>query len=621
MPAECAHRAYPDGASLAGIVPSDCCYEEPTAASISSSCPLARPTVESASLREGAVGRVAAGPLPHWSAWVFVASLPLLLLAADREWIVSGPHPDYWLYHGWFRNAFEYLRDLPAHYQASRLSVYLVGMAFHALLPPLVANLALHLALAWVTLGAFFFAAASLTGCRPALLATVCMAFHPFFAQAIGKNYVDGFGICYFLLALSCLVVATRGIRPGLALTLGGACLVAAVSANLLYLLYAPGLAALFWAAARPRTARKTLSSLLWIGAGAGALALLLGLVSRAGGGALFFFAPSLSFARNYASGVIADIWRQPAAYWLGGATWLVLPGATALGALLWLGARRWRGADRPLLGVVLQLQMLLVAGFLLAAHVRGWLSVLQHFYATSLLLPLAFLALAGQIASVLPAFPRPRFEVILAVLVVAGALPWICDVTPSRTHDLLGASPVVPLGTIASLGVFSLLCRPGSGALALRLLAVVGPAGLALAVMPERAPERDHWGYYRQTTEIIALIESYDPSFTTRLWYTPDDPAGPALHSVGASFMLCPRVVNIAFPRLDEPVLCGQAPLRSGQRIAVLSSLQEAPEQAVASLAKHGFVAAREGQERVSGAAGNVVVTFLRAERSCPIS
>ena len=75
----------------------------------------------------------------------------------------------------------------------------------------------------------------------------------------------------------------------------------------------------------------------------------------------------------------------------------------------------------------------------------------------------------------------------------------------------------------------------------------------------------------YRQITEIIAYVESVDPTRSSRLWYadTEAEPAGRIFDSVATSFLLCPRMVGLDFPVVRE-TLCDGKPFETGLRIVL---------------------------------------------------
>src|SRR5579864_995432 len=140
-----------------------------------------------------------------WPSWhgALLASLPLAQAALDHRWLFDGFSRDPWIYYGYFRFARVYLHEAWNEYYSSRLSVILPGYALRALLPAVPANLVLHLGLYACAIAAFHGSARIYAGRRCALLASVVLACQPFFLRAIGSNYVPGFGLAYYLLALA----------------------------------------------------------------------------------------------------------------------------------------------------------------------------------------------------------------------------------------------------------------------------------------------------------------------------------------------------------------------------------------------------------------------------------
>src|SRR3954471_16415815 len=145
--------------------------------------------------REASRGTGMGGVL-RWVGWdgLVLLALPFALLGLDSRWIWGGPGRDEWIYYGYFRFARLHLAEFGDRYYSSRLPVILPGYLTRHLLPPLAANLVLHLGLYWLAAGSFYLAARAFFGRRAALLSTLILGSQPFFLGALGWNYVDGFG-------------------------------------------------------------------------------------------------------------------------------------------------------------------------------------------------------------------------------------------------------------------------------------------------------------------------------------------------------------------------------------------------------------------------------------------
>src|SRR5207248_5309215 len=229
--------------------------------------------------------------------------LPWLLLLADPRWVYGSLYRDAWVYFGFFQDLPGHLRAFPDYYGCSRLSVTLPGWLVYRLLPPVAANLALHLAVYYAAVFAVYGVFARVAGRRVGLHVAVLLGGHPFFLKAAGWDYIDGFVIAYFLLAQALLTRAADSERWRSWAFAAGVAAGAMVVANVAFapLLLAP--AGWFVVLNRPARRRPLRLAGVWFAAGACGLVLLLGLVSGSLGGRLFFLAPSLDFIRNYSTG------------------------------------------------------------------------------------------------------------------------------------------------------------------------------------------------------------------------------------------------------------------------------------------------------------------------------
>jgi len=320
-----------------------------------------------------------AGRWPGIRDYLLLALLPLAQAALDRRWLFDGAERrDPWIYYSYFRFARSYLGQDPDLYYGSRLSVILPGCLLRHLLPAVPANVLLHLALYAGALAAFFYVARAHAGRRGALVASLALGGQPFFLRAIGSNYVDGFGITFYLAALAALTAATataataagtagtawRGSwRWRAQLAAAGAAAAALVTANLFYALYLPLLAAAFLVfdgpagrrsparGARWREVRRgwvrwreVPAAAAWAAAGAAALFIGLGAVGRSWGRGRprFYLNSTLRFLWEF--GRKPSIFKQPLADWGPHAGWLVFP-LLVLGGSLAVLARRPRPA------------------------------------------------------------------------------------------------------------------------------------------------------------------------------------------------------------------------------------------------------------------------------------
>ncbi len=552
--------------------------------------------------------------------------LPFALLAVDPNWIFSGPFRDTWIYYGYFNNLSQYASEFSQHYYASRLSAILPGWVAHHLLPPLAANLVLHLALYWAAVFSFYTLCKLHLDRGVALLATLALGCHPFFLLAIGWNYVDGFGITYALAALALLALATHRSRWRLCLVLAGAAAMAMVTANLFYAVYLPWLAAYFLAVPAGTERRPLPQSLLLTGAGAAGLFVVFGAVNRAFGGPFLYLLSSLRF--SYSATQQPNPFREATYQWLAKAAWLALPAAVCVGAVVLLA--RLRGepdAARRRFLVFTQVQLLAFAALMAGLQLHADMGVLQYVYYGSLLLPPVFLALAGQIAEVLQE-TRPRVLALLAgVWGLALALPNPVDADPVSLQRWIG-SPVVLsllLGLVLALVLWLRARGPRAAAAFGLCLAASQFASWELTRYSRTfGPFGDDGrGTFLQISRSFDEIDAQrfqDPGRTRevpRIWYNFDEPAhGQFYDVIATTFMLCSHLLNTGFPNVDSKgLMCDGAYLEPGTRIAVLSTDPGAYAKAEASLRGIGFSTRLIARREVPGPVEGFAITFLEAD------
>ncbi|MFL6202294.1 MAG: hypothetical protein ACJ76J_24235 [Thermoanaerobaculia bacterium] len=543
-----------------------------------------------------------------------LAVLPLVLLAIDSDWIFSGPHRDAWIYYGYFENAVYLLRKFPEHYYSSRLAVILPGFALHHLLPPLLANVVLHLALYWAAVLSFYLVAKRLFGFQVALLAGLALGCHPYLLKEIGWNYVDGFGIAYFLLALLLVTLAAESRHWRLLLVLGGALATALVATNLFYVVYLPILAGHFAVLNQQRGRRVPwLAGALWAGAGAAGLFALLGGFARSIGTSFLFLRSSLQFVSG--SHETQNIFRDFSLSWLDDAVWLAFPAMVLLGSAVLLARAEFR--DRLLLWS--QVQFLFLAVLMLYLQFAGGRAVLQYFYYGSLLVPVTFLAFAGQLSQVVADLPGRKFALLAAAVALLQILPLCMPLIPKLSPISRIFPATLLLALPAGLGAVLVLARKASGARVVVHLFL----NLAVLQLVVRQGGSSFWeferhggdgrGLFLQMSRAVVAIERFDPSENARLWYSSEEKEGHIYDAVASAFLLCPRVVNLAFPNLPDARMCDGVQLGPGVPVAILSADPAAYEKADAALRGIGLSSRFLGREEIEGPSRGFAITYLR--------
>ena len=551
---------------------------------------------------------------------VALAVLPLALLALDSDWIFSGPHRDAWIYYGYFQNAVFYLRHFQDQYYSSRLAVILPGFLLHHLLPALAANLVLHLALYWSAVLSYYLVAKDLFGSRVALLAGLALGCHPYFLQAAGWNYVDGFGIAYFLMALLLLTRAAGSPSWRPLLLAAGAMATAILSTNVFYAVYLPLLVGHFVVLNRQRGRIPLLAGTLWASLGALGLFTLFGTLTWAAGGRFFYLSSSLQFLAGSIG--TQNPFRDPNYAWLRQAVWLVFPAVTLLGSatLLWR-ARTDISLRRDPTLLWCQVQLVLLVLMTLYFQVAGDTGVLQHFFYASLLIPVAFVAFSGQLAQLMAGLPRERFTALAAIVAVVQIVPLFLPLARPLSKGGAPFSAPLPLALFAGLGVAVAVWQKVTGTRAILNLFLC--LALSQLLVRQGGPifeqfERhggDGRGLFQQLSHAVTAIETFDPSQKARLWYDLDEEDGRIYDAVASAFLLCPRMIGLDFPEVQGGRMCDGVQLGPDVPIAILSADPAAFKKADTALRSIGLTARFLGREEIDGPSRGFALTYLRTE------
>jgi hypothetical protein len=545
---------------------------------------------------------------------VLLLLLPLAILALNSRWIFSGPYRDAWVYYGLFHDAPAYVRASFDQYYSTRLSVILLGYGIHHLLPPLAANVVLHLLLYWTAVLSVYFTAWLTLGSRTALLAALAMGGYPFFLFSAGWNYVDGFGIAFAATAFLTSTLAARCRRWPLFLALAGAAATALVSANLFYAVYLPFLAAHFVLVNLEFGRRSLLGSLLFAAVGAAGLFTLFGLVNRAFGGPFLYLFGSLRWSQILQQQ--ANPFRHPISTWLPGATWLAVPAAILLcGLALLERVRQMPAGPRRRFAVAWQLQYIAFAALMTLLQATGDMAVLETSYYASLLIPFAFLALAGQLAWLVEGLTPRAYAALAALGTFAQLLPPALA-GQERVPELMRYPTLLPFAAGAAAAAVLWLGAKGPRAGVAFLVCL----GLAQVLMSNVSPifrrfdgfDGRGGGLFLQLDRGVAAIRESDPSHRTRLWYDLGEKNGGLYDAIASAFLFCPQMINHEFPHLGDGRACDSTPLGPGLRIALLSSRPDAFAQAAESLHGIGLSSRFVGRREIPGPAADFAITFL---------
>jgi hypothetical protein len=536
----------------------------------------------------------------HTWFWI-VAALPLLLLALSDNWIVSPPGLiDPWVYFGYYQDLPQHLRTFDGTYYGTRLSALLPGYVAYQCLPPLAANYALHLGLYYSCVGSLYWILARTLSPRVGLLAAVCLGCQLFFLQAIGWDYVNGFGITYSFLSLFALTAAARTHFWKSNLVAAGIGSAALVIANTFYVVFLPYLAIHYLYINRQARRNPLLSSLCLYLLGVVGLTLAFCIYNGLVVGRFWFLGPTLHFAHTFAGQT--NPWTAPVSIWLPAADWLVLPVLTALGSLFFCFWFRSRLRNHQT-AMFYQGQFLFVLVMLIGWEWWGQ-PVLQLQDYASLLMPATLLALGAQLAPHIDRLSTRQFGVLLAIVLLGLLVPHAWnngEQWPEQWNRWSGA------------------CTVAGGVLALAVLATQQPGALAAAgivvffvsiptcigwhtfdfsktrprtefFQEEKSLQRERYrasDLLRSVFDAVQVVKTWDPAGQVRFWYHARAPMGKVCTAVASTYLWGYRLVNAEFPALVDPAAFGQL---KGQHIVILSADPDALARANGSLEKLGL-------------------------------
>jgi len=557
-------------------------------------------------------------------------ALPWLVLLADPLWAYASLYRDAWAYFGLFQNLPGSLAPFRDHYGTGRLSALLPGWVTYSVLPPVAANLVLHVGVYSVAVLSGYAAVGAAVGRRAAFLAMAALGGHTFFLRAAGWDYVDGYVIAYFLLTTALI---TRATRPGpywkawcLAAGAAAACVAVAYLGAVILL---PPLAVLFVLLNRTGARHPLDTAGFWLLAGLLGTVAGFAVVSKLLGGPAEFFLPSLVYAARTFGPEAAAQYVFPPRDWAAKAGWLIIPAAASAGAVVWLikfVLRRRRGeADRAdAAAAFFQLQLLVLLAFQSVKQARGEFGGLQVWLAVSwgLMIP-AFLALGGQLGRWADALPPGRFRAVAAAWV---GLAVLGSAAPDRLH-LPAWGAAVPLAAALAAAVVAVL------ALQLRPRVSVGIAAAALLAFAN-ATAREHFRMadslqgagapiqidrceafdpqrkqvFRTVAEAARWANGLAPAGKVWFWYNLDDPLGPVADMAAHCSYHYLQVVNVRFPDLSDGKVYRGDPVQvirdsGGGAVVIFSERPDAAERALYWLRGCGMAAEVE-DERVVGRA-----------------
>ena len=484
----------------------------------------------------------------HAAIPALLALLPWIVLAANANWIYSGPGwIDPWVYHGYFHNYPEYVSDFfRGRYYGTRLAWILPGYAAYHLLPPHAANLVLHFAFYYAAIAALYRTATLLTGSRGAALIGACaFATTTPVLVAFGWDYVDIGVITYTAIALWAIVEAGRARRRSLLVAVSGAAAACIVHSNVGGALLVPSVAIAYWCT---HTGKRWTDPVLF-GAAAIAITGLFGLCNLLAGGPFLFFLDSVQWlAANAATDTYVPV---PPLLWPGSARF-VIPFVGLAGAAGTFAARRTPGTRTALL-----MQLWLMAAFVgYDAVLRGGLIQTQHY--VSWFLPLAACGIAVAVertaVSLKSSLSIAATMVLLQAAAIGGLAQWLRTSVANRAgaSRLADIEMTVAIAVLLTIAVIAWRGRRTASVLVIAASVVVAD----VVVTPNLGdlPSDSGRSQFDAAEQTRAFIDANVPVGSKPLFWIPADaPLNAYYTSLVSTHLYLGSLVSLTYPRFRD--------------------------------------------------------------------
>jgi hypothetical protein len=489
-----------------------------------------------------------------------ILALPWVILRFDSTWLFAyAINPfgfiDPWVYFGYFLDLTQHLRTFKGAYFTTRLTWTVPGAIVYHLFPPLLATYVLHLTLFYAATISLYLILKITVSQRAAILATLLMAFHSYFLWSIGWPYIDGAGSTYLLLTIAALTFASRSAHPKGWLTVAGALAAATVYCQLFLIVFSPVVLGYYHFAQREIGRNRSAPGWKHFAWGFAGVTVIFGVFNMAVNGRFLFFINSLGTAAKLI--VNHNPYNDSTYGWLSGATWLVLPAVTMVGALSCL-RRRQSFLSVPNAAFLLFWQRYFVLSVLimLVWQVVGQ-PVLQLSTYSSYLIPAVFLALGSQLALVVRRLNRVQFVLLCACVVFVSLLPLVCPLESSLIVVLQQHPLLWPFGL--GIGALLIISRQVRHASVLAVLLLC----LSLATLNATTGPRT-WGHrgaaddpafqkaaFLTIVDSVRAVQELDPKGNLYFWYDGDARIGRLYRSVASTYLWAYRLQSETFPQV----------------------------------------------------------------------
>ena len=538
-------------------------------------------------------------PRPGWrtrvdSGLLLVLTLPWIIVRLDTSWLfgyATSPFGfiDPWVYFGFFLDLTQHIRSFKGAYFTTRLTWTVPGAIVYRLFSPLVATYVLHLAVFYGAIISLYLIVKITVSRRTALLATVLMAFHPYFLWSVGWPYIDGVGNTYLLLTILALTFASRSDHSRLWLAAAGVLAAMTVYCQLFLIVFSPLVLGYYHFARRQTGIGPPPHAWKPFALGFASVTVLFGLLNMAINGRFLFFVNSIGFAAKLV--INRNPYNDSTYGWLLGASWLIMPAIALVGAIVCL-RRQDRLFDVPNAEFILfwQRYYILSVGIMVFWQIVGQ-PVLQLSHYASYLMPGVFLALGSQLSIVTQKLSRPQFVLVGASVFVALLVPFILPIRSGIMDALQRHALLLPLGLgVLAVGAIGYQIRH-AGVLAVIVLglslatlnATTGPRVWSHGSVPEDSESQK--AALLAIVDSVRTVQSLDPRDNLYFWYDGEGRLGRLYRSVASTYLWAYRLQSEAFPSLG-PTL---PPVQ--RRILILTEDGEiAGRQAEASLNQVGL-------------------------------
>ena len=549
-----------------------------------------------------------------------VILLPLVILLLDSNVFFSkAGWLDSWYYYSYFRHLSEFKNVLfPNTYYGSRMSWILPGYLVNQVFRPLAANYILHLATYYAAAVSLYFILKTFYSRATALLVVITFTCNPYLWSAVGTDYVDGFGIACYLLALAILAGIGSADRSRLRLSLAGAACAAVIYTNTVWLLFSPALFFFYLFLRRPTGRSNILKSVIhfgiWFATGAAALTVVLGVFNYRIDGNFWFYLPSILFTLQNANK--AQPWHSANYEWVKHANWLIYPAVTVLVVIaVWLrgaatgkrdttraaGFFRWHFVSLSLIFVLLEL--------------KGMYMLEWAFYA-SYLIPATFLVVGSALLDI-DKESKPFLIVSAAAVILI--LPWSGTSLPAwmalskMSPPLLfsvAASAILLRAILPGNRLSLAACLIGFALLNFYIRGVTGQSG-------EQA-ERPHGARnaFVRMTRSVEAIDQERQGGQVLFWYDTRDPHSDEFDSINSFFLWGYTWIGRAFPAID-PI--ANERVTPGRMIAVLSSKGDSEtllDQANRALRPRGLAVTSRARREIEYGSVHYSITCMNLVR-----